>query len=154
MMKKILFGLFWALALVACKEVFDPPPQALLQVKVKYVDEEATGSPKVSVYGVDMDDTIWIYQEITSDFRLPMSAKTETSFVILLDSIADTLTITHDKELIFESAESGFYNEYKILDVKHTFNRIEDYEVTDSAVTKNWHENIQLYINSLPADAN
>lgn len=152
-MKKILYSLFFVAAIVACRDLYDAPPQALLEVKITNVDTLSNRIPKVSVYGVGQD-SIWIYQEQTNVFRLPLSVKETTSFVLLLDSIADTLTIKHSNELIFESAESGFYNEYKILDVGHSLNRIDDYEVTDSMVTKNWHENIELYILSLPAGDN
>lgn len=154
MMKKFVYSLIFVLLLFACEEVFDPPPQALLEVSIENVDTLITTKPKVSVYGVGMEDSIWIYQEQTNDFLLPLSSAETSSFVVLLDSIADTLTIYHENTLIFESAETGFYNQFKILDVEHTFNRIDDYEVTDSVVTTNWHENIQLYINSLPADSN
>lgn len=153
-MKKIVYSLVLLMVAFACKEIFEAPPKALLQVTLEHVDSTDVSIPGVSVYGVGMDDTLWIFDEETSEFRLPLSTEENTSFVLLLDSIADTLTITHQNELIFESAETGFYNEYKILDVEHTFNRIEDYEVVDSAVTKNWHENIQLYINSLPDNNN
>ncbi len=152
-MRKILYSLFLVAAIVACQDLYDAPPQALLEVKLVNVDTLDTRIPKVSVYGVDQD-SIWIYQEQTNVFRLPLSLEETTSFVLLLDSIADTLTIRHSNELIFESAESGFYHEFKISDVGHSFNQIDDYEVTDSMVTKNWHENIELYIFSLPADDN
>ncbi|WP_339737237.1 DUF6452 family protein [uncultured Sunxiuqinia sp.] len=152
-MRKILYSLFLVTAIVACQDLYDAPPQALLEVKLINEDTLSTHVPKVSVYGVDQD-SIWIYQVKTDVFRLPLSLEETTSFVLLLDSIADTLTIRHSNELIFESAESGFYHEFKILDVGHSFNQIDDYEVTDSMVTKNWHENIELYIFSLPADDN
>lgn len=152
-MRKILYSLISLALFVACQDVFESPPQALLEVKIKNVDTLNTSKPKVSVYGVGRD-SIWIYQVQTDVFRLPLSSGDTTSYMVLLDSIADTLSIIHSNELIFESAETGFYQESKILDIEHSFNRIDDYEVTDSAVTKNWHENIQLYIHSLPTDAN
>jgi len=152
-MRKIFYSLFFLAAMAACQDLYDAPPQALLEVKITNVDTLSTRIPKVSVYGVGQD-SIWIYQEQTNIFRLPLSVEETTSFVLLLDSIADTLTIKHTNELIFESAESGFYHEHKILDVGHSLNRIDDYEVTDSMVTKNWHENIELYILSLPAGDN
>ncbi|HKJ43881.1 MAG TPA: DUF6452 family protein, partial [Sunxiuqinia sp.] len=66
----------------------------------------------------------------------------------------DTLTIYQEPQLIFESAETGFYFDYKIKDIDYTHRRLVDDEVTDSLVTRNWHENIQLYISPLPANAN
>lgn len=139
--------------IVACGDVYDAPPKSLLQVNLVNTDTLDTSTPKVSVYGVGKD-SIWIYQEQTSSFLLQLSLDSVSNFVVLLDSLADTLTIYHEPQLVFESAETGFYYEYKILDVKYTKHRIDDYEVIDSAVTRNWHENIQLDINPLPASGN
>ncbi|WP_159521081.1 DUF6452 family protein [Sunxiuqinia indica] len=139
---------------ISCDDVYEQPPQAFLEIALENVDTLDTATPKVSAYGIGMEDSIWLYQQTTDLFLLPLSLEETTSFVILLDSIADTLRITHETELVFESAETGFYNEFKILDVDHSFNRIDDYDVTDSLVTKTWHENIKLYINSLPDNAN
>ncbi|WP_321287269.1 DUF6452 family protein [uncultured Sunxiuqinia sp.] len=137
---------------ISCDEVYESPPHAFLEVSLENIDSLDASKPKVTVYGIGREDTI--YNETTDLFLLPLSMEETTSFVLLLDSIADTLIITHENELIFESAETGFYNEFKILDVDHTFNRIDSYDVTDSLVTKNWHENIKFYINPLPNNAN
>jgi hypothetical protein len=153
MMKKAFYIFFLAFVAIACDESFDAPPKALLEVKLVNVDTLDTSSPLISVYGVGLD-SLWIDSVSTNTFRLQLGTGLSSSFVLLLDSIADTLTVYHENELIFESAESGFYYQYKIQDIEHTSHRVDDYEVTDSLVTKNWHENIQLYINPLPADGN
>ena len=152
-MKKFGYSLLLLFVIVSCSEVFDAPPKALMQVTLVNTDTLDTSIPKVSVYGVDQD-SIWIYQQQTSTFLLQLSPDSSSSFVLLLDSLVDTLTIFHETQLIFESAETGFYLEYKIKDIEHTSHRIDDYEVTDSLVTKNWHENIQLYFNPLSAGNN
>jgi hypothetical protein len=153
MMKRTVHILLLLVLAIACNESFDAPPKALLEVSLVNVDTLDTSSPLITVYGVGLD-SIWIDSIETNTFRLQLGTELSSSFVLLLDSIADTLTIFHENELIFESAESGFYYQYKIQDIEHTFYRIDDYEITDSLVTKNWHENIQLYINPLPADDN
>ena len=152
-MKKLTYFVLLVIAVAACKEVFDPPPQALLEVSIEYSDPNTTITPKVSVQGVDKD-SIWIYQEELTTFRLPLTSHNNTEFVVLLDSIADTLNIFHENEFKYESIESGFYNEHWILDIEHTLHRIDSVVVVDSAVTKNWHENIQLYISSIAANNN
>ena len=149
-MKKIVYFILFIIAVVACEEVYEVPPQSLLEVSLIHSDPEATGTPKVSVYGVGQD-SIWIYQVQQSTFRLPLSTQGASSFVVLLDSIPDTLTIFHENEFKYESIESGFYNEHWILDVEHTLQRIDSALVVDSAVTKNWHENIELYISTVTA---
>lgn len=152
-MKKPIYSLLLLVWLLACEDNFEEPPQALLEVTIVSTDTLDTSIPLVSAYGVGMD-SLWVDQVQASMFRLPLSTQTSSSFVLLLDSIADTLTIFHENELMFESAETGFYHQHKIIDIEHTFNRIDDYEVTDSLVTKNWNENIQLYVNPLPSGNN
>lgn len=150
-MKRLLYPILFMVAIAACTEVYDSPPQALLEVSIEYSEPDVTSTPKVSVYGLEQD-SIWIYQEELTTFRLPLAMHNNSNFVVLLDSVADTLNIFHNNELKYESMESGFYNEHWILDIEHTLHRIDSVVVVDSAVTKNWHENIQLYINTLAAD--
>lgn len=152
-MKKTLYILGLIVLAIACEESFEPPPKALLEVKLVNADTLDKSVPVVTAYGVGLD-SIWIDSVKTTSFRLQLGTESSSSFVLLFDSVADTLTIFHENELIFESAETGFYYQYKILDIEHTLHRIDDYEVTDSVVTKKWHENIQLYINPLPANGN
>lgn len=146
---KILFILIVAAA--ACKEIFEPPPQSLLEVRVEYSESTTTGSPKISVYGVDQD-SIWIYQEQTRQIWLPLSKTGSSSFVMLFDSIPDTLTVIHDTELKYGSMVTGFYYEYWIREIEHSWNRIDSVILKDSAVNNFWHENIRLYIHTLPTD--
>jgi len=72
--------------------------------------------------------------------------------VILLDSIPDTLTVIHDTELQYGSMVTGFYYEYRIKEIEHSWNRIDSMILKDSVVNNFWHENIRLYINTPPTD--
>jgi len=152
-MKQLFSAILIFLILAGCKETFDTPPQAQLVVKVSYTSETTSEVPVISAYGAGQD-SIWIYQETTSEFNLPLSINESSSFVVLFDSIPDTLTIFHESTLNYESIESGFYYEYWIKNIRHTYNRIDSVVVLDSAVTQFWNENIELYINDLPADTN
>ncbi|MGQ8336339.1 DUF6452 family protein [Sunxiuqinia sp. A32] len=149
-MKRIASFIILIIAIVACEDIYEAPPQALLEVNVQNSNPNATRVPKVSVYGVEQD-SIWIYQEQTQNFRLPLRPHEYSSFVLLLDSIADTLTVHHETIFKYGSLESGFYNEHWINEIENTFHRIDSVVVVDSAVTKNWHENIKLYIGPIPA---
>lgn len=152
LMKQVKIMLLLLMAFAACKEVFETPPQSLVEVAVAYSDGKQTGSPAISVQGVDRD-SIWIYQVKTKQFRLPLSLYDSSSFVVLFDSIPDTLTIYHDTKLSYESMESGFFTEHFITGIKHSWNRIDSLMVVDSTVNQFWHENIRLYIANLPADS-
>lgn len=139
------------LAIVACKETFNNPPRSEVVARVEFSSGAANPDPFISVYGAGQD-SIWISQIQTREFNLPLSTLESTSLVVLFDSIADTLTIVHENTINYESVESGFYYEYWIKNISHTFNRIDSLVVLDSAVTQTWNENIKLYITDLPAD--
>lgn len=150
-MKQFFSMILIILAIAGCKETFDTPPMPVLVALVEYSSGAKSANPVISAYGVGQD-SIWIYQKQTNEFNLPLSIKESSSFVVLFDSIPDTLTIFHENTINYESVESGFYYEYKIKNISHTYNRIVSIVVLDSAVTQLYNENITLYINDLPAD--
>lgn len=150
-MKHFFSFIMVIMAVAACEETFDNPPRSELVAQIEFSSGTENPDPYISVYGVGQD-SIWISQVQTKEFNLPLSTAESTSLVILLDSIADTLTIVHENTINYESVESGFYYEYRIKNIGHTFNRIDSLIVLDSAVTQTWNENIKLYITDLPAD--
>jgi len=155
-MKQIVNIIILVLVLTACKEVFDPPPKAFLNASLKYSDTKKEGlnlKIVVSAYGIGMD-SIWIDQDTTRTILLPFSDTDTTNYVFVLNGMHDTVTFISDSKFIYESMESGFYPEYKIKKINSTFHRIDSLVVKDSAVTKNWDENILIYINSLPTSVN
>lgn len=150
-MKQFFSLIMIILVIAACEETFDKPPRSELVALVKFSSGAENADPFISVYGVGQD-SIWISEVQTKEFNLPLSTLESSSFVVLFDAIADTLTIVHENTINYESVESGFYYEYRIKDIRHTFNRIDSLVVLDSAVTQTWNENITLYITDLPAD--
>ena len=150
-MRQFFLLIMMILAVAACEETFNNPPRAEVVARVEFSSGAANADPFISVYGVGQD-SIWISQVQTKEFNLPLTTVESTSLVVLFDSIADTLTVFHENTINYESVESGFYYEYWIKDIQHTFNRIDSLVVLDSAVTQTWNENITLYITDLPAD--
>jgi hypothetical protein len=150
-MRHFLSLIMVILAVIACEETFNTPPRSELVAQVKFSSGAANDNPFISVYGLGQD-SIWIDSVQTNEFNLPLSTLESSSFVVLFDSIADTLTVFHENTINYESIESGFYYEYWIENISHTFNRIDSLVVLDSAVTETWNENIILYITDLPAD--
>ena len=138
------------LAVVGCEETFDSPPHVTAGVVFSYTSG-AGDVPQISVSGLGMDSLL-VRNERTEEISLPLSLAENSTFVLLIDSIADTLTIYHTNTLNYESVESGFYHDYTITDVKHTYNRIESTEILNDTVTTSWNENIELYLNDLPSD--
>lgn len=152
-MRTFLYVILVLLLLVACKEVFDVPPQSLMETKLTFSNPEEDNSLPISVKGLEKDSFI-IYQEKTDMFRLPLTRDDSTSFVIFFNTIPDTFSIKHDTEVAYESFESGFFTKHKIKEIEYTRNRIDSVAVIDSLVNQFWHENIQIYINTLPIPAN
>ncbi|MEL7585930.1 MAG: DUF6452 family protein [Prolixibacteraceae bacterium] len=150
-MKNFLSAILLFLAFVACEETFDSPPRAELVAQVRFSSGAANDNPKITVYGVGKD-SIWINQMQTNEFNLPLSPDKSSSFVVMFDSIPDTMTVFHENTINYESVESGFYYEYRIENIIHTYHRIDSTVVLDSAITQSWNENITIYITDLPAD--
>jgi hypothetical protein len=143
-MKQIYLILLLIFA-TACKEVFEAPPQALLQATLLNSNTGGTTTPTVSIRGIGIEP--YLFKDTTlSALYLPLSANNVSGFLITFDSISDTVTFTYDTSLKYASMESGFYNEYKLRRIVFSKNKIDSILIADSLVTKTLHENIKLYI--------
>ena len=149
-MKHIFQFLILLFIAAACKEVFDRPPQSLVQVGLYGIDTQTALSTLVSIHGLNQD-SVWIDGESLSVFQLPLDQSGQAIFVLLMDSVADTITINYSSELAYESMESGFYTTHNIQSFSNTWNKIDSVSVTDTVVISTWHENIQLYLNDSTA---
>lgn len=145
-MKYIPGILLLLIAAVSCKEVYDTPPESRVQIGLYYSNEDNTDTPLLTTYGLGMDST-WYDAYETSSFYLPLATTGTSTFVVMIDSVADTLTINYTPQLAYESMESGFYYTYWLKSVSSTSHKIEDISLTDTIVNETWHENIQLYLN-------
>lgn len=152
-MKRFLYLLIFVVIASACKEVFEAPPQSLLQASVLNSETNKAISPRISVLGFGLD-SLWIDQKELSSFLLPMSQKDTTVFLISFDENIDTLTFFHETTQKYASMETGFYFEYKLDSIGFTHTRIDSILITDSLITTKWNENIKLYIRPLPAGGN
>ena len=149
-MKKIINLIILLLGLSACKDVFNPPPKAFLNATLRYTDNEKNELIKnivVSVTGVDMEE-LWIDRDTTRNILIPLNDTPSTDYVFVLNGLTDTIRIFAESKLIYESMETGFYPEFKIKDIVYTTRRIDFITVKDSAVTKEWNENLIININT------
>ncbi len=152
-MKQFIYLVLILIITSACKEVYDIPPQAMLQASYYNSATENKISPNITAWGVGAES--FLLKDTTVQVMLfPLSNKDTTIYLISLDSSIDTITFIHENEMKYASMESGFYYEYKLRSISHTNNRIENIQITDSLVTKKWHENIKLYLLPLPAGSN
>jgi hypothetical protein len=153
-MKRVVFLILFLIVAVACKEVFEAPPQALLKATLLNTTTDGTISSTISVRGIGFE-TYLFKDSALSVLNLPLSAaNNKSSFLITFDSISDTITFTHETSMKYASMETGFYNEYKLKSINFTKNRIDSIQIKDSLVTKTWHENIKLYLRPLPSGSN
>ncbi|MFV0376865.1 MAG: DUF6452 family protein [Mangrovibacterium sp.] len=145
-MKHIPGILLFLLALVSCKEVYDRPPQS--QAQIYLYDATPTAlSARVTVQGYQ-NDSVWIEDEDLTYFNLPLDQNnTEAIYILLLDSVADTLIINYNSKLVYESMESGFFTEHYIQSLRSTAHKIDSIALIDTLVISTWHENIQLFLN-------
>lgn len=152
-MKRVVYLILILIAVAACKEVFEAPPQALLKATLLNSNAGGTVSPIVSIRGIGIE-TYLFKDTALSVLNLPLSANTKSSFLVSFDSITDTIDFTYETSMKYASIETGFYNEYKLQSIDFTKNRIDSILITDSLVTKTWHENIKLYLRPLSSGSN
>lgn len=153
-MKRVAYLILILIAVAACKEVFEAPPQALLKATLLNSNAGGAISPIVTIRGIGIE-TYLFKDTALSVLNLPLStSNNKSSFLVSFDSITDTITFTHKDTLEYDSMETGFYNEYKLRSIDFTKNRIDSILITDSLVTKTWHENIKLYLRPLSSGSN
>jgi hypothetical protein len=153
-MKRVVYLILFLIAAFACKEVFEAPPQALLKATLLNSTTGGTISSTISVRGIGLE-TYLFKDSALSVLNLPLSAaNNKSSFLITFDSISDTIIFTHETSMKYASMETGFYNEYKLQSINFTKSRIDSIQITDSLVTKTWHENIKLYLRPFPSGGN
>jgi len=152
-MKRVVYLLLILITAAACKEVFEAPPQALLKATLLNSNAGGTVSPVVSIRGIGIE-TYLFKDTALSVLNLPLSANTKSSFLVSFDSVTDTIDFTYETSMKYASIETGFYNEYKLQNIDFTKNRIDSILITDSLVTKTWHENIKLYLRPLSSGSN
>ena len=152
-MKRVVYLLLILITAAACKEVFEAPPQALLKATLLNSNAGGTVSPIVSIRGIGIE-TYLFKDTALRVLNLPLSANTKSSFLVSFDSVTDTIDFTYETSLKYASIETGFYNEYKLQSIDFTKNRIDSILITDSLVTKTWHENIKLYLRPLSSGSN
>ena len=154
-MKRCFYLISFLAILAACKEVYEAPPQALVEAKFINSDSETNAAitSNITVQGIGVETT-WLKDTLLQGIILPLSPNDTTSFVIKFDSTVDTLTFFHETFKKYDSMETGFYFDFIIKSVESTHHRIESIQIIDSLVTKDWHENIELYLHPLPVGSN
>jgi len=152
-MKQVIYLILILIAAIACKEVFEAPPQAFLKATLLNPNTNKSISSKVTIRGIGIDSLLYRDSTLTA-LLLPLSVNDRSSFQISFDSIIDTITCTYKTTMKYASMETGFYDEYKLQSIYFTKNRIDSILITDSLVTKTWHENIKLYLRPLPSGIN
>jgi len=149
-MKQIFRLLALCLVFAACKEVYDRPPQSRVQVNLYGYETKKAGTYLVSVHGINRDSLIADARR-TNQLLLPLDQSGSLTFALLIDSVADTITINYESKLAYESMESGFYTEHQLLSVQNSRNKIDSISMVDTLIISTWHENIQLYLNDSTA---
>lgn len=152
-MKRFFYLIVFLILSAGCKEVFEAPPQSLIGLYFYNSSTNNKIEPVTMVQGVG-NELLLFGDTAISNMLLPLTTKDTTRYIVWLDSTSDSLIFVHQTSRKYESIESGFYYEYKLQEVRFTQNRIDSIRITDSLVTKNWNENIKLYIHPLPVSGN
>lgn len=152
-MKRFFYLIIVLIAVTACKEVYEEPPQAFIQTTFLNSETKKAISPTITIWGIGLE-YLWVKDSVLQKILLPLSSNDTTSYLISFDSQIDTVTFIHETFQKYASMETGFYFEYKLQSIDFTNNRIDSILITDSLVTKKWNENITLYLRPLPTGNN
>lgn len=152
-MKRFCYILFLAIVGSACKEVYEAPPQALVQASFLNSESNKAISSTISIWGIGREN-LWVKDTLLSTVIFPLSSNDTTNYLISFDSKVDTVRLIHETFKKYDSMETGFYFDFKIKSIDYTNNRIDYILIIDSLVTKDWHENIKFYLRPLPAGNN
>ncbi len=145
-MKNTFRILFVAFIVTACQEIYQVPPSSQLQFNLYKTETESSASSLLTIKGVD-NDSIWLELTIANSYLLPLGTSQSNSFHMLIDSVADTLTIYYNYQLAYESIESGFYYTYHLNKVESSKHKIDSVALIDTIVNELPHENIQIFLN-------
>ena len=152
-MKRFCYILFFAIIGSACEEVYEAPPQALVQASFLNSESNTAISTTISIWGIGREN-LWVKDTLLSTVIFPLSSNDTTNYLISFDSKVDTVRFIHETFKKYDSMETGFYFDFKIKSIDYTNNRIDYIQITDSLITKDWHENIKFYLRPLPAGSN
>jgi hypothetical protein len=152
-MKRLIKFIFILIAVSACKEVFEAPPQSLVEGTFLNSATKKAISSNITVWGIGREN-LWLKDTILQNIILPLSAGDTTDYLISFDSVADTISFIHETTQKYASMETGFYYEFKLKSIEFTHHRLDSIQIIDSLVTMKWHENIKLYIRPLPVGGN
>lgn len=151
-MKRLFYLFFLVFAGIACKEIYELPPQAMLQASFINSKTKNTIAPNVTVWGINRE-FLWVKDSVLEKILLPLSSNDTTNFLVAFDQVVDTLTFFHQSIKKYDSMETGLYYEFKLDSIYFSRHRIDSIDIKDSAVTKKWNENIVLYLHPL-SDSN
>ena len=136
-MKRIVYLIIIMITAIACKEVFEAPPQALLKAALLNSSTEESDTSTVTIKGIGIDNTLYKDSSLT-EILFPLSTKDTSKFLVSFDSVEDTITFIYETTMEYASMETGFYNEFKLHGITFSKNRIDSIAITDSLVTKTW----------------
>jgi Family of unknown function (DUF6452) len=153
MLKRIVYFLFVLLAVVTascddklvCTELASSYLQAGCYQMVEGVSQDSVLN-LVTLYGVGSDYYIFKDSSSVKQLVLPLDFESlDASFVLINDSVIDTLYVHYDTALTFLSYECGFAPTYKIDSVGFTKNGVDSISIVKSLVEAVDEENLEIY---------
>lgn len=153
-MKSIRLIIFlFVVLLFACEEneVCDQSVRSLLVAgfyKYEQDEEQDTSLNNLSVYGIGHeDDSIYSNDNNIQQIALPLNPEsTEVSFVLIIDSIPDTLHVIYQHDVIFVSYACGFAPVYDVDTTEITNNNADSVIIKKRNIQPESEESIKIYL--------
>ena len=100
----------------------------------------------LKIRAIGMDSLIYDSSGI-SKIKLPLDyGNSQTSFLMINDSVSDTLRFTYDKKMIFISYQCGFAPTYNLLSTTNSYHGIDSAIIINSKIETLDEENLRIYL--------
>ena len=131
-----------------CAQRFTSDVQGAFLKRDTLGDQVAAPLEIFTLFGVGMDTNLIYDKRSQVDiFTMPLSPDfSERSFVLINDSINDTLTFTYTSRLQLINTVCGFVPNYTLSKVKNTNHFIEAVQIINEDVNTDDKQNIRVYI--------
>ncbi len=111
-------------------------------------DEKAVSVEDVSLYGLGREDSLLYENQTISSVLMPLSSAVDSaSFIFIFGSFTDTITVSYQTNMRFESNQCGFMADYSIDTVYHTKNAIDSMAQVNRIITNENEEHYKIFFN-------
>lgn len=145
-------ALLWmAFFLTACEDnqICDENTRSFLNAGLYTVrDGEVQDSVPNNIFVLSLGD-VSLYWDSANISKIPFPLNhetTTTAYLMVADSVADTIWFNYETDLIFVSYSCGFAPQYTLTSIQHSLNGIDSIKISNDKVESSDEENIRIFL--------